>query len=524
EGYLQAKPGKAALLGAFANQGTLGLGPTDEMPVESCGVSPMARLYTQDEVQQQQQQQQQGAPGLGSVQQLQQDYEVHVHNFREDMNTIRSEIIRRPHRAFRLAVVQWNSLLVQPNTFQLLAGFLSQTSGLSVDQVDGVAIMLQENLKLEQQREQQLLQNVRYVLNLLSSNPNWDFPSLHYLRNLVGTQLKALLLSPNTQALLLVLRGPFRGPFCRAEKTLFKREKGFIGGALSLPHFGTLGLMGAHLKGWEEAHFNGLFPELSKACGDPKKGLDSFDLGVVMAADWNEHLNAASLSHFYKLTRGLGSTYPAFAAPINLPEDTPDNLKMTAHLVEALGGPAAELERKYLPFLWGCDRLGRPLGPPEGAPGGAPTLHGALRQQGFSLISTCYRAGFSYKWQRGCSYPSFKAPKGHTAFNALKGCLAKKTLSSPRGAGFLDRVAVRLPGESSRKLQQLLAARAAAAAAAAAAGEREKKRLKTETETKDLPDVFASVTAGAQVFDLRSDHMQIVTVVEFLKLKSTNEQ
>lgn len=42
-------------------------------------------------------------------------------------------------------------------------------------------------------------------------------------------------------------------------------------------------------------------------------GLDSFPLGVVFGADFNEHLHSESLSHLYKTALEDTSQYPAFA-------------------------------------------------------------------------------------------------------------------------------------------------------------------------------------------------------------------
>ncbi|KAL8455039.1 hypothetical protein Emag_001166 [Eimeria magna] len=409
------------------------------MPIQSCGKYPMAKIYSPNEVVRRLRMHQ--PPCLGSVDDNLREYSLFVTEHEERMNQIRERILAKPHKRFRLAYISWNSLLLKPHTMQLLAAFLNQEEGLKVDEVDGVAILLQENLKLEEQAEQLLLENVQYVLNLLSTEPNWDMPTVSYLDNLIGTQAK-LLLRPNTQTLLMAMRKTHQPQsVCQAAHALLLREKGFIGAAFDIPGMGKLAIAGAHLKGWDSKPFHAAMNQLTQQCGSPQ------------------------------------------LAP---------NLKMTELLLEALTEPLDIVESEYQPLLWSVDRLGRSVDL-EGAP---ETLPSALKQHGFSFISTCYLAGITYKWERGCHYPSGSPETGHSPFKMLKPCVADKVLQSPKGAGYLDRVVVRVPSASTVVLDGLL-----------------EKEIEGELV---VPPKFASIRKGAVVYDLKSDHVMIANLIEFL--------
>ncbi|CDJ65579.1 hypothetical protein, conserved [Eimeria necatrix] len=166
---------------------------------------------------------------------------------------------------------------------------------------------------------------------------------------------------------------------------------------------------------------------------------------------------------------------------------------MTHLLMEALTEPLDIIDNTYVPLLWSADRLGRSVSI-EGAP---KTIPASMRQLGFRTISMCYRAGVTYKWLRGCRYPSEFPKEGHSPFSVLKRCLASKVYSSNKGAGYLDRVAVRLPTASTAVLDRIIEV--------GSAGE-------------SLPAVFASIRKGVHVYDLRSDHSMVGSVIEFLKL------
>lgn len=67
---------------------------------------------------------------------------------------------------------------------------------------------------------------------------------------------------------------------------------------------------------------------------------------------------------------------------------------MADRLTLALSEPLLEIKQRYHAILWATDRLGR-----SGTVGGGPnTLPSVLRKRGFSLISACYPAGWTYKW------------------------------------------------------------------------------------------------------------------------------
>lgn len=162
--------------------------------------------------------------------------------------------------------------MVKPNTLELLAAFLNEAQGFQADEVDGVTILLQENMKLDSRREQQMLTNIQFVLNLLSTDPNWGTPSLAYLGNLIGTQAQALL-TPNTQTIIHVMRETHTPvTVCKAEQAIRKREKGFVGAVFEVPQMGRLAVMGGHLKGWSAEQFENVFPELIKFCGSRQLG------------------------------------------------------------------------------------------------------------------------------------------------------------------------------------------------------------------------------------------------------------
>lgn len=75
---------------------------------------------------------------------------------------------------------------------------------------------------------------------------------------------------------------------------------------------------------------------------------------------------------------------------------------MTKLLTEALTEPLDIIDSTYEPLLWSVDRLGRSVN----VAGHPKMLPASLRLLGFRMISACYRAGYSYKWIRGCRYPT----------------------------------------------------------------------------------------------------------------------
>ncbi|CDJ49789.1 hypothetical protein, conserved [Eimeria brunetti] len=491
EKFLESKPTKAALLAAAALQHKFKLGPVDKVPAQSCGGAPMARVYSPDELIRKLKLQE--PPCFGSIDEAIREYNIFVTEHGELMNAVREEIKAKPHRTLRVAFIQWNALMIKPNTFQVLAPFLSGDEGFSADEVDVVAIVLQENMKLSTRREKRFLRNVQFVLNQLSVTADWGPASIAYLGNIRGTQAKTLL-APNTQTLILVARGPHQPlHICRAEQAVHGSEKGFIGAVVDLPGMGRLALVGAHLKGWKPQQFEDVFPVLLRSCGSKVAGLDSFSLGVVFGADFNEHLNAESLTHLYRQNAiEDAAQYPAFARVQAASADESDNIKMTRMLTEALTEPLDIIDSTYSPLLWSTDRLGRSVNV-VGAP---KTLPASLRALGFRLISACYRAGYTYKWSRGCSYPAEPPVTGHSPFSKMKHCLAPKVFASERGVGYLDRVVLRLPSDSTEKLDKI---------------------FESGSVVGSLPSTFATIRKGMQMYDVRSDHLLVANVIEFLK-------
>ncbi|KAL8427248.1 hypothetical protein Efla_002686 [Eimeria flavescens] len=511
EDFLKRKPSKEEILAASKKQKRYKLGPVDEMPVQDCGTHPMARIYSPNEVVRRLHLQH--PPCFGPVDDELKEFNLFVTEHAERMRVIKQRMQRRPHKRLRLAYITWNALLVKPNTLAMLAAFLNGEQGLDLNSVDVLAILLQENVKLEGSAERLLLDNMQHTLNALSNDPNWSRPTIAYLDNLIGTQAKVLF-QPNTQTMILAHRSTHKPTrVCQAANALFRREKGFIGAVLDIPGMGALAVMGAHLKGWDVKPFNKAMNQIVKQCGNtqlgeacecldllssmfsPSSGLNSFSLGMVYGGDWNEHFHTDALSQLYANVVTHPDRYPAFQKPEVIRKETPSNLKMTELLLEALTEPLAIIDRDYQPLLWSVDRLGRSV-EVEGSP---PTLPGALRHHGFSLISACYRAGITYKWQRGCPYPSGTPEPGHSPFQLLKPCLASKVLESPRGAGYLDRAVVRLPASSREALDQLIEA--------------------DTPESGQLPAKFASIIKGAVVYNLQSDHLMVASLIEFISLE-----
>ncbi|KAL8438235.1 hypothetical protein ACSSS7_000324 [Eimeria intestinalis] len=445
----------------------------------------MARVYSPNEVVRRLRMHQ--PPCFGSIDDDIKEYSLFVTEHAERMNRVRDRILAQQHKKFRLAYINWNALLLKPNTLQLLAAFLNPEEGLKVDDTDGVAILLQENLKLEESAERLLLENIQYVLNLLSTEANWELPTISHLDNLIGTQAK-LLLRPNTQTLIMVMRKTHQpSSICQAAHALLMREKGFIGAAFEIPGMGWLAIAGAHLKGWDSKPFHTAMTQLTRhsnkdtttsnssssnsnsnsnnssckitsssnsCCGSckssssnsssstssqqqedyqhrtlhlyvallslPPAGLDSFSLGVVFGGDWNEHFHTQALNQLYTNVLEDPTRYPAFQKEGIHAQETeqqlrqelqhqqqqvysePPNLKMTELLLEALTEPVDIIESDYQPLLWSVDRMGRSVE----FEGSSETLPAALRQHGFNIVSACYNAGITYKWTRGCPYPT----------------------------------------------------------------------------------------------------------------------
>ncbi|KAL8438234.1 hypothetical protein ACSSS7_000323 [Eimeria intestinalis] len=79
----------------------------------------------------------------------------------------------------------------------------------------------------------------------------------------------------------------------------------------------------------------------------------------------------------------------------------------------------------------------------------------------------------------------------------LKPCLDEKVTRSPQGSGYLDRVVVRVPSASTDVLNGL---------------------VENESEAGEIsvPPKFASIRKGAVIYDLRSDHIMVANLIEFL--------
>ncbi|OEH74565.1 hypothetical protein cyc_07313 [Cyclospora cayetanensis] len=446
EEFLRNSPSRDEILAAAKNQQKFKLGPVDKMPMQSCGAYPMARIYSPDEVVRRLKLHY--YPCFGPLDDMIREYNLFVTEHAEVMSKVRESILAKPHKAFRLAYIQWNSLMVIPNTLQVLTAFLNEDQGFAVDQVDGITILLQENLRLKGRRKKLFLENIHSMLNTLSSNPNWGEAKLSYLGNILGTQVDPGA-PQNTQTIIYIFRETHQPvEVCKASQSINGREKGFIGAVFDLPQMGKLAVMGAHLDGWMAPQFLNMFPLLLSSCGSTEEGLDSFSLGVVLGGDWNEHFHTEAMDSLYELAGTDTVRYPAFDKVQDLPSTMPNNLKMTALFTEALSEPLDIIGSDYQPLLWSGDRLGRSVN------------------------------------------------MGHSPFSVLKTCLEPKVLASPRGAGYLDRVIVRTATASSAALDQLLEAGAV---------------------TGELPKNFASIVKGVQVYDMRSDHVMMGNIIEFLQ-------
>ncbi|CDI86960.1 hypothetical protein, conserved [Eimeria praecox] len=344
----------------------------------------MARVYSPDEVVRKMKLTE--PPCFGPIDDMIREYNMFVVENMELMSKVREEIKSRAHKSLRVGFIQWNALMIKPNTFQVLAPFLNDEKGFKVDEVDAVTVVLQENMKLDARREKQFLSNIQFVLNLLSTTANWGKPSIAYLGNIRGTQAKTLL-SPNTQSIIYVMRETHQP----VQQSIHGGEKGFVGAVFEIPDMGKLAVVGGHLKGWDAKQFERVFPDLLKYCGSPQLGLDSFSLGVVFGADFNEHLNADALKHLYKTALEDTSRYPVFAKVQAASSEEPENIKMTRLLTEALTEPLDIISSVYEPLLWSVDRLGRSVNV-SGHPRMVPR---SMRRLGFRFISACYGAGYT---------------------------------------------------------------------------------------------------------------------------------
>ncbi|CDJ35604.1 uncharacterized protein EMH_0076120 [Eimeria mitis] len=468
EKFISGQPTKDALLAAAATQRRLGFGPVDDMPMQGCGLNPMARVYSPEEVIRRLQLSE--PPCYGPVDDIIREYNLYVTEHTDLMNKMRETVKRKPHKSLRLAFIQWNALMIKPSTFQVLAPFLNQEKGFNPDDVDVVTIVLQENMKLDSRRERRFLTNIQTVLNLLSTTANWGPASISYLGNIRGTQAKAIL-TPNTQSLIYIMRETHQPDYiCNAEQSVQGGEKGFIGAVFGFPGLGKLAVLGSHLKGWKAKQFENVFPDLLKQCGSPHVGLDSFSLGVVFGADFNEHLHFESLTHLYNTALQDPDRYPAFAKVQTASAEESDNIKMTRLLTEALAEPLDIIASTYEPLIWSVDRL------------------------------VCDRMSVIADGQHEFVYGicgMMTLSQGHSPFSVLKKCLAPKVFASRRGVGYLDRVTVRLSSESTAVLDRMFEA-----------GGME----------GEVPSTFASITSGLQVYDMRSDHVQVANIIEFLKV------
>ncbi|OEH76876.1 hypothetical protein cyc_04470 [Cyclospora cayetanensis] len=226
----------------------------------------------------------------------------------------------------------------------------------------------------------------------------------HSRLRLAYIQWNALLVVPNALQILFAFLKPGIGfavdepnGVCETKQAIRYREKGFVGTVFNIPNMGQLAVLGAHLKGWDAAQFESLIPVLVSSCGEAEKGLDSFSLGVVFGADWNEHFHTGAMKSLYTLVHANPTNFPGLQKS-DFPTRMPENLRMTSLFIDALSEPLEEIDEDYQHLLWYADRLGRHVAE-QGEPKSLPA---ALTGQGFSIISTCYRAGFTYKWKQGC--------------------------------------------------------------------------------------------------------------------------
>lgn len=105
EALLGSKPLLQEFWEAALHQKTFRLGPVEEMPMQSCGPTPMARIYSPEEAILR--------PPLGeshlagTLEESLRDYELFVTKHAALTNQVREKIITKRHKRFRLAYIQW---------------------------------------------------------------------------------------------------------------------------------------------------------------------------------------------------------------------------------------------------------------------------------------------------------------------------------------------------------------------------------------------------------------------------------
>lgn len=99
------RPTKVALLAAASTQRRFGLGPVDEMPVQSCGAHPMARIYSPEEVVRRMKLDE--PPCFGPIDDSIKEHNMFVTEHKELMSKVGEDMKSRPHKSLRLAFIQW---------------------------------------------------------------------------------------------------------------------------------------------------------------------------------------------------------------------------------------------------------------------------------------------------------------------------------------------------------------------------------------------------------------------------------
>ncbi|PFH33223.1 hypothetical protein BESB_084220 [Besnoitia besnoiti] len=461
---------KEDLIGWAADPGSSGLLPGYPVVLESCGDLTEAKLYEKK----------QGHNGhIGSIRQA---YAEFVENFHEEQAVLQKAMEdSHLYKALNLVFFQWNAEFLLPTVFEVLQPFIPGNGAkVDVNDIDVVFITMQENCGMGAADHKHFIQQVVKGLNVLSEEKTWDTNSSTYreMGNLFGTKACAHGPLANHQSIYVVSRRSI----LRLEATttcewgMNMREKGFVAISIEAADMGRILALGIHLPTLKEEQSAALITLLKKvvaACVPSKhqdQGLDYFDGGVYLVGDFNSRLSNPSVDIIFKNLKRRTDYDDVFSLP-----PPPAGESVLAHqLLYIMKYEREDKDTRFAPLLWAADSLGG-SNEVEGTSG---DLRTPLLAKGFSLINVCYGGAFSYSWLKKCSPSATET--------------TRKVKEAPGNAGYLDRIAIRMPSASL-------------------------KRSDTPTQAPSFLEGAVFLVFAGQLVDFRSDHFPQVFVVRLMK-------
>nr|CEL66457.1 TPA: hypothetical protein BN1204_022690 [Neospora caninum Liverpool] len=352
-------------------------------------------------------------------------------------------------RPLRIGLFQWNTELFKPNPLEIVLPFCRERPDgdgkpvIDPEEIDMFFVTTQENNRLSPAEEMTMRESVLNSLNTLSATPNWTSSGLLQLNNRKGTVIrKWKVFTPNTQMIMWFARDTVE--FQQAPEvcmgSMKSEEKGFVGVKVTVAGVGKVLIGGLHIdsKRKKAGQLKNILDMMAANCGG-EGNLDAFDL-VVISGDFNSRLDAQTSN---EVLTGV-SAIPPFTSYLDSRGGFLREQRLLKALQEGYRSKQSVFEQRVTPVLFTIDAMV----PSVSEQSGRRYLSTALREAGFSSISTCYRGGFSYPWKKDC-HP---CPEGQcdtvSIATIMKRCFSSSGLEKASSTGFLDRVAIRTRGDA----------------------------------------------------------------------------